>query len=270
MRRGIVHHVPPPATLRRVLKRAIFGAKVHCPWCRSRSFRSVRREERWRCNACGKPFTLKSSCWLRASKLPLETIWLLLHCWQKKFPLQHAMDVCGVSYPTAFRWYQLFREHIPKERTDTILSGEIACDELFTKDTAIIGAKQKGTRNVMMRVLYEKHPNKSHAVAFLTRFTAANSHLFTDGASIYKGIGNWHRIKHTYEIHRKFEFALTAEIEGVWGVFRTFVRRMYHHCTKYKLDDIVKEFCLRFRKDEIFETPQNYWAVCLSTEPFAL
>ncbi len=270
MRKTILHQIPAPSTLRRVLKRAIFGKRIHCPWCRSYSFRSIKREERWRCNQCDKPFSLKSCCWLRGSKLPLETIWLLLHCWQKKYPLLQAMDVTGVSYPTVSHWYQMFREHIPKEKLDILLENNIACDEMFTRDTAIIGAKQKGTRNIMLQVLHEKHPNKFHAVEFLTRFTKTNSNLFTDGSGIYKGIGNWHNIKHTYEIHSKFEFALTAEIEGVWGVFRTFVRRMYHHCTKYKLDDIVTEFCLRFRRDEIFETPQNYWFICLSTEPFAL
>lgn len=270
MRRHILHQIPTPGTLRRVLKQATFGARVRCPWCRSYSFRVIRREERWRCNRCDKPFSITSCSWLRGSKLPLETIWLLLVCWQKKFPLQQAMEVAGVSYPTISSWYQKFRAHIPRERLDILLGGRIACDEMFTRDTAIIGAKQKGTRKVMLQVLHEKHPNKAHAVEFLSRFTKANSHLFTDGSSIYKGIGNWHRLKHTYEIHRKFEFALTAEIEGVWACFRTFVRRMYHHCTLYRLEDMVAEFCLRFRRDEIFETPRHYWELCLCTEPFAL
>lgn len=270
MRKHIIQQVPTYRTLRRHFKQAIFGKKVHCPWCRSYSIRSVKSEERWRCNRCAKPFSLKSCSWLRSSKLPLETIWLLLHCWQKKYPLEQAMDVVGVSYPTISRWYQLFREKIPKERLDILLKSKIVCDEMFTKDTAIIGAKQKGTRNLILRVLNDKHPNKTHAVEFLSRFTRINSHLFTDGSSIYKGIGNWHKLRHTYEIHSKFEFALTAEIEGVWGVFRTFVRRMYHHCTKYKLEDIVKEFCLRFRNDEVFKNPYDYWRICLSPEPFAL
>jgi hypothetical protein len=45
-------------------------------------------------------------------------------------------------------------------------------------------------------------------------------------------------LKHEYEIHKRFEFKLTSEIEGLWGVFRTFVRRMYHHVTRYKLEDL--------------------------------
>jgi transposase-like protein len=266
----ILKQVPSTCTLRRILKQAIFGKRVHCPHCGSRYIRTLKQEERWRCTQCQLPFSIKSSCWLKGSKLPLETIWLLLWCWQKKFTLQHAQEVVGVSYPTVSRWYQLCREHIPKERIEAMVGGQVVCDEMFTRDTAIMGVKEKGTRNVMLKVLHNKHPNKSHAVDFLTRFTKANSDLFTDGSGIYKGIGNWHKLTHTYEIHSKFEFSLTAEIEGLWGVFRTFVRRMYHHVTKYKLEDLVAEFCLRFRQDDIFNSPSDYWRICLGDKPFAL
>lgn len=53
---------------------------------------------------------------------------MLLWCWQKKFPLQQTQALIGVSYPTVSNWYQKFREHIPKERTDTLIGGQIACD----------------------------------------------------------------------------------------------------------------------------------------------
>ena len=266
----IIKQVPKYGTLRRVFREAIFGAKTYCPHCKSKRIKMLKREERWRCRGCKLPFSLKSSSWLRGSKLSLETIWLLLWCWQKKFSRQHAMDITGVSYPTVTSWYEKFRQHIPKERLDTLLRDSVVCDEMFTRDTAIIGAKQKGTRNIALRVLHNKHPNKTHAVDFLTKFVASNSDLFTDGSKIYSGIGNWHKLKHTYEIHKKFEFELTAEIEGVWGVFRTFVRRMYHHVTIYKLDDLVSEFCLRFRQDKIFNSPYDYWALTLSADPVAL
>jgi hypothetical protein len=150
------------------------------------------------------------------------------------------------------------------------LSGNIVCDEMYTKNNSIIGAKQKGTRNIALRVTHQRSVNKQQAVDFLINFTKANSNLFTDGSGIYKGIGNWHILKHTYEIHSKFEFSLTSEIEGLWGVFRTFVRRMYHHVTTYKLEALVAEFCLRFRQDKIFNSPYDYLRICLSVKPFAL
>lgn len=267
----ILKQVPTKGKLRTLLKRVIFGSHLHCPACKYRSVRKIKSEDRWRCNRCDKPFSLKSASWLKGSKLPLEIIWLILWCWQKQIPVKQCSDITNLSYPTVFNWYAKFRDKIPKEMLNSIvLKGNIACDELYTKGSSVMGAKEKGTRNIALRVIHEKSVNKGHAVDFLIRFTKANSHLFTDGSGIYRGIGNWHKLEHTYEIHKKFQFTLTAEIEGLWGVFRTFIRRMYHHVTKYKLEDLVAEFCLRFRQDKIFETPIDYLQICLSPKPFAL
>jgi hypothetical protein len=143
-------------------------------------------------------------------------------------------------------------------------------DEMFTKQRAIVGAKQKGTRNLALWVLNEKDPNKRHAVAFLAQYLEPGSHLCTDGGGIYRGIDNQLPLTHSYEVHAKWEFSLTAEIEGVWGCFRTFVRRMYHHVTSKFLPDLAAEFTLRFRRDEVFDSPQSYIAICFQSSPFAL
>ncbi len=262
--------IPTQGKLRSIFKKAIFGAHVRCPWCNSRRFRVIRSEERWRCKRCNKPFSIKSASWLKGSKLPLEDIWLLLYYWQKKIPLAQTCDFTNLSYPTVRAWYTRFREHIPKEKLDIVLKNTIACDEMFTKGNSIIGAKEKGTRNIALKVLHTKSVNKKQAVDFLISAIQAGSELHTDGAGIYRGVGNWHKLKHTYEIHSKWEFTLTAEIEGLWGVFRTFVRRMYHHVTTYKLEELVSEFVLRFRHDEVFQSPYQYIAICLKPEPFAL
>lgn len=60
------------------------------------------------------------------------------------------------------------------------------------------------------------------------------------------------------DIHKKFEFAHTSEIEGIFGVLRTFIRRMYHHVTADKLPSVVGEFCYRFSHPEIFSSPYEY------------
>ena len=262
--------VPTKGTLRRYFKKAIFGSHVHCPECKSRDFRVIASEERWRCNRCNHPFSIKSSCWLKGSKLPLETIWLLLRSWQKKYSLQQAMDLAQVSYPTASDWHERFRDHIPKEKLNILLSGQIACDEMYTKQQSIIGAKEKGTRNIVLKIIHERSVNKTDAMRFLQAYVRANSHVCTDGSKIYRGMDKWHNLKHSYEIHKRFEFELTSEIEGLWGVFRTFVRRMYHHVTRYKLAAVVAEFTLRFRQDIIFNSPDDYLRLCLKPCPLAL
>lgn len=266
-------HVPKPAVLRREFKKIIFGkdGRPRCPRCDTTRVRSLKKEERWRCRLCRHPFSLKSVCWLKGSKLSLEVIYLIVRCWQKSYTVQLAMDRTGLSYPTILAWYEKLRMHVPVERYDTLLEEEVVCDEMFTHDTAIIGAKQKGTRNIALKILHHKHPNKTDAVYFLERFVRSNVNLFTDGGGIYRGIDKTLGIQsHTHEIHSKFEFSLTAEIEGLWGVFRTFIRRMYHHVTYKKLQQYVCEFCLRFRQDEIFNSPFDYFDICLGEKPFAL
>jgi hypothetical protein len=185
-------------------------------------------------------------------------------------PVDQTSKLATLSLPTVYHWFEIFRSKVPKERINSVLKGEIACDEMYTKHCAIIGAKQKGSKKIALEMIKQTSVQRQHAIDFLTRFVEANSKVCTDGASIYKGMGNWTRLEHEYEIHKRFEFTLTAEIEGVWANFRTFVRRMYHHVTKYKLENLVAEFCLRFSHDEIFKSPDRYWEICLGTKPFAL
>ena len=262
--------LPSEVVIKRYFKRAIFGSHVHCPECGSRFVRMVKSEERWRCRRCDFPFSVKSCSWLKGSKLSWSDLWVLIWCWQKKFSKQHTKDICGLSYPTISHWYGEFRDHIPQELLlQTMLSGDIACDEMYTKHQAIIGAKEKGTRNIALRIINEKSVNKSDAISFLQTFARPNSTVSTDGSKIYKGMDTWAGLKHRFEIHKRFEFELTSEIEGLWACFRTFVRRMYHHVTRYKLGKIVSEFTLRFRQHRIFNSPLDYISLTFKTSPFA-
>lgn len=263
---NILKQIPSKGKIKTIFKRIIFGSHVHCPYCKSRSIRIIRSEERWRCCRCDHPFSIKSSSWLKGSKLSLEQIWIILWCWQKEFSIKHTMMIAGLSYTTTYTWYKRFRDNIPKALCEIVLSNEVVCDELYTKNNSVIGAKEKGSRNIVLKVLYAKSVTKTDAFAFLTRYTTPNSNLYTDGSSIYKGINQWHNITHTYELHKKWEFSLTSEIEGLWGVFRTFIRKMYHHVTRYTLGAIVSEFTLRFRQHKIFESPLTYLEICLSTK----
>lgn len=99
------------------------------------------------------------------------------------------------------------------------------------KGLSIVGAKQKQTKRFVCMPLLKPSVDRKDIVTFLQQTVKPGSLLFSDGASIYKGIGKWWPVIHDYEVHAKGQFAKTAEIEGVWGNFRTFVRRMYHHVT---------------------------------------
>ena len=86
---------------------------------------------------------------------------------------------------------------------------------------------------------------------------------FGVGPTIHK----WWPVDHHRDIHRKWEFELTSEIEGAFGNLRTFIRRMYHHMTPEKLPEYVREFCLRFSLPEMFENPTSYLKKSLSLVP---
>ncbi len=131
-------------------------------------------------------------------------------------------------------------------------------DEAFFKDMTLMMAKQKGTRKLAYDVIPGTSPERHHAAYFLFCKVKPRSKLWTDGAAIYKGINKWWPVKHSRDIHHKFEFAHTSEIEGMFGVYRTFVRRMYHHHWSENLPEYVREFCFRFSHPEVFNSPWYY------------
>ena len=131
-------------------------------------------------------------------------------------------------------------------------------DEAFFKGWILIMAKDTERRTLAHMMILEASPQRHHAVAFLERHVVPESRLFTDGGSIYRGIESWWPVTHETDIHRKFEFGKTSQIEGTFGNLRTFIRRMYHHVTPAKLPSVVTEFSLRFCQPDIFDSPLTY------------
>lgn len=265
---SIVDEIPTEAKLRRDIRRIVFGRKLRCPWCDSPQVR--KSEDRWRCKRCRKPFSLTSVTWLRGLKLPLRQFWLLVWAYTNAYAIEDAMKLCGVSHVTVRHWYDKFREHLPQD-FELKLDKEVQMDEMFggqkKKSYAIIGAKQKGTKKIVLRVLPFKSVQRHHASGFINCFVKPNAHLFTDGGGIYQGIDKYCAVDHSSEVHSRFEFELTSEIEGLWGVLRTFIRRTYHHVTSEKIAEYVREFCVRFCHPEYFETPLDLLKNTLTPVP---
>lgn len=261
---SILHQIPSEAKIRMELKSLVFGKVLRCPSCGSKQLKKYGK--RYYCKRCRKPFSLTSNTWLRGMKLPLQTFWLVLWCWVNKVPVDQAQKTCGVSEPTIRNWYEKFRNHLPLEKLDSMrLEKIVQIDEAYRGKRSIIGAKQAKSddRKAVFQVLPKKSVDRKDAVDFLSQKIVSGSNLWSDGAAIYKGIANWWPVNHSYEIHKKFEFALTSEVEGMWGNLFTFIRRMYHHVTQSKLEDIVKEFNFRFCFPEYFQDPVSYLKVAL-------
>lgn len=260
----ILKQIPSEAQCRKALRRVLFGRHVFCPRCGSRRIKAS--ENRWRCQKCRKPFSLKSVSWMKSSKLSFQQIWVLLHFWQRKTPLDQAGDIAGVSEPTVRNWYERFRARLPESKlTDVRLSGTVQADEFYRKGYAIIGAKQVGAeKKLVLQFLSKESVDRTDAVSFAEQYIKPDTRLQTDGAMIYRGIANWWPLDHHYERHNRWEFELTSEIEGMWGNFATFIRRMYHHVTLAKASGITREFMFRYSFPEYFLTETGYWKASLA------
>lgn len=243
--------VPSKAQINKFIRRIVFGKNVFCPECRSRSV--LKYGDRYRCKKCRCKFSLISHTWLKGMKISYQKFWLILWSWTTQVPVKQASALCHTSRKGVYHWFEMFRSYLPEN--EAILQRIVQLDEAFFKKRTLMMAKEKGTRNLAYEILYTTKVQRHHAAYFLQNHIKPGSKLHTDGAGIYQGINRWWPVKHQREIHNKWEFELTSEIEGLFGNFRTFVRRMYHHVTPDKLPDLVREFCFRFSSPEIFNNP---------------
>ncbi len=263
-----LNQIPSEAQIRKQLRRIVFGTNLTCPSCRSRKV--VEYEARFRCRKCRSKFSLLSHTWLSNLKLPLEQFWLVLWCWTAQIPVRQTSRLTQLSEVTVYHWFEVFRSKLPEDQD--VLEHLVQLDEAYFggrgKETmrALFLGKQVGSRKLAFKIK-STYPVREDAWDFLRDYVAPNTQLNTDGAKIYRNIDQWWPVTHRYDIHRKFEFDDTSEIEGTFGVLRTFIRRMYHHVTSDKLPGVVSEFCFRFSHPEMFENPHYYLLITLHLVP---
>lgn len=261
--------IPSEAQIKKIIRKCVFGTNLHCPNCFSRDI--VPYEDRYRCRKCRSKFSLLSHTWLSNLKLPLEQFWLILWCWTAQVPVKQTSLLTRLSIPTIRHWFDLFRSKLPDDQ-DT-LESLVQLDEAYfgskSKNTlrALFMGKQVDSKKLAYKIVNKPYPVREDAWDFLKQNIKPNTQIATDGAKIYRGIDKWWPVIHSYDLHRKFEFEQTSEIEGIFGVLRTFIRRMYHHVSCDKLDELVREFCFRFSHPEIFENPYHYLLITLRLVP---
>lgn len=256
--------IPSESQIRKFLRRSLFGKNIFCPVCRSRSV--MARGGRYWCRSCRTRFSLLSHTWLASTKLPLQKWWMILWCWTSGTPVLQAMKLTGLSEETIRHWYSIFRSHLPEN--NPILRGIVQLDEAYGRGWAVLMGKDIRRKQLAYRVILRGTVQRQDVFEFLRTSVAPRSRLYTDGAKIYRGIDEWWPVRHVVDIHAKFEFTHTSEIEGVFGNLRTFVRRMYHHVTREELPEYVREFSCRFSSPELFKTPQDYLLKSLSLATF--
>ncbi len=261
-----LNQIPAETQIRKHIRRTVFGKNMFCPSCRSRNV--IKYGKRYRCKRCRAKFSLFSHTWLSNMKLPLQQFWLVLWCWTTQVPVRQTVSLTGLSEVSVRHWFDLFRKHLPEDKE--IFESLIQLDEAYfggKKGQTLFMGKQVGSRKLAFEVLPHANPCREHAWFFMQSHVKPESHVNTDGASIYNKIDQWWPVTHDRDMHKKFEFEKTSEIEGMFGVLRTFIRRMYHHVTSDKLPELVREFRYRFSHPEMFENPQYYLKFSLKLVP---
>jgi transposase-like protein len=261
---ALLNQIPSEAQIKKTLRKIIFGKNLTCPWCHRRDVKSS--ELRYWCGRCRKHFSLLTGTWLSGMKLNLRTWYALLWCWTNRIPVLQTQKLCHVGEEAVYYWFRQFRLHLPD--FTSILEGAVQMDEAYFKGNSLLMAKQVGSNKLAHQVIFKNSVNKTEAAQFLFQWIAPKTRLQTDGGSIYKHIDQWWQVGHRVDIHKKFEFGLTSEIEGMFGNLRTFIRRMYHHVTPEHLPEYVSEFACRFSSPEIFNSPNDYLVFSLKPVPF--
>lgn len=258
-----LNQIPSERQIKKFIRRVVFGKNVFCPECRSRKV--VVFEKRYRCRSCRLKFTLISHTWLKGMKLSYQKFWMVLWAWTTAIPVSQTQLLAGLSREAVSHWHDLFREHLPQDHV--ILGKIVQLDEAYFKGWSLVMGKEQGTRKIAF-MMWKSAVEKHHAVQFLMEHVKPGSKLCTDGSWIYRAIHRSWPVEHAWDIHQRFEFGRTSEIEGMFGILRTFLRRMYHHVTPEKLPEYVREFEARFSSPEIFKNPRYYLAKTLSLVPF--
>lgn len=249
-----MNQIPSEAKIKKFIRRIVFGKNVYCPECKSRKV--IRYQERYHCLKCKRRFSLVSHTFLKNMKLNYQQFWLILWCWVTQIPVKQSVALANFSEVSVRHWFELFRNNLPND--EVVLTNLVQLDEAYFKNTGLMLGKQVGSRKLAWTVLNTTNVQRHHATSFLQQYVTPQTQLNTDGAKIYRNIDQWWPVNHKFDIHKKWEFSQTSEIEGMFGCLRTFIRRMYHHVNSDKLPELVGEFCYRFSSPEIFNNPQSY------------
>lgn len=249
--------IPTNPRIKKFVKQLLFGDRIFCPECKS--FRVVRYQERYRCRKCALRFSLLSHTYLGKTKLPLTTIWYAIWCFINAIPVKQAQSFTDLSEKGVRHWYDLLRCQLPTNQP--VLAGKVQVDEVYVGGwggRAIIAAKAIETKQIAFHICETHEVYRTDILGFIQRYITPGSTVYTDSYPLYRGIDRLFGVFHYRDIHQKFEFTHTSEIEGLFGNFRTFIGRIYHHISKEKLPEYAVEFQARFSHKNYFKSVDQF------------
>jgi len=266
----ILEKLPSEAKCRKIVRESLFGSRVYCPTCLSSHVKSWK--VRYWCPGCRKTFSLVSGSWLRRMRIPYQSLYLLVMCWQKKIAFGTVIEISGLSAPTVRRYLRLFRSSLVHEGPQ--LKGLVEIDEAWLgkrrhgNQTMLIGVTERITDKTVIRIAKKRDQEYTDRL-LLDHVDPEVSFVFHDGWEGYHGIDCFFGYKHSTHIHDKGDFGPTNHIENIWSRLKRFITRTWDHSWKEHLPQILREFEARINTPELFDSPLHYLQTCLVLAPRA-
>jgi len=232
--------------------------RIYCPKCHKKHYIRKLPEGRYYCSKCRYKFSLKVLLGFKNSKLTYLKLLKAIYCFSQRKTLLTTMDVLEVSYPTTRLLYSKLRELLPKNKK--ILCGDIVVDECFVgkqktnNQAMMIGGVNRQFTDLSLDIIKDREQDSLEG--FLVNNVKVDSLITTDGWSAYDDI-EWYGYGHQIDNHSKGQLKRSVPIERVWALFKTLIRRTYHHIWKEKLPEYMVEFEARFNHKEIISKPAN-------------
>lgn len=253
------------------LEAQIWPDRPVCPHCGSddatRLEGEAHRDGLLQCNACRQQFTATVGTVFERSKIAL-TKWLmavyLLSASKKGISTAQLSRMLDLPYKTA--WFMTHRIREAMKDGKSPLGGP---DKIVEVDETYIG---NGTRRSRTKSGAKFGLDKWKVVALVERdgkarsvhldYITANSvrstlvanvdrksHLMTDEANVYKGVGgefaSHQSVNHSIKEYGRGDVT-TNTVEGFFSIFKRGMRGIYQHCSEAHLHRYLAEFDFRY------------------------